>query len=344
MPSGVSIVICCHNSAGRLPETLRHLAAQQVSIATDWEVVVVDNASTDDTAGVAQNLWTRPDVPLRVVAEPQPGLSHARICGVRAAKYGIISFVDDDNRVCADWLQNVVEIFSQDSNIGIAGGPSEAAFENAPPPWFESIKGNYAVGAQHSATGDVTEAPGTLLWGAGLNIRKAAIEALFDNGFQFFLSGRSGNKPLAGEDSEICFALRAGGWKFWYDERLLLKHSIPASRLTWSYACKLMRGMGNASALFNIYLIALGKHPFGPEVPSFKKNWGFQFLKAIRDLAKLLLLHPLDCISRREGSRAALHWEAGLGNLSALLAIRSRYKDTIQRIRQAKWNKGGVRV
>ncbi len=80
---GVSIIICCYNSAHRLPKTLAHLKTQVVSQIIPWEVIVVDNASTDGTDQVAKTQWGElPGVPFRVVNEPRPGLSNARNLGV----------------------------------------------------------------------------------------------------------------------------------------------------------------------------------------------------------------------------------------------------------------------
>ena len=174
----VSVIICCHNSAKRLPETLRHLAAQQVPAAIPWEVVVIDNASTDDTATLAPAIWPASALaPLRVVAEPQAGLRHARIRGIREARHEIISFIDDDNWVAPDWVQRVEALFAN-PEVGAAGGRSEAVTEIPPPPWFESIQELYAIGRQHPRDGDVTDASGTLLWGAGLNLRASAARHL----------------------------------------------------------------------------------------------------------------------------------------------------------------------
>src|SRR5450432_4205638 len=102
---GVSIVVCCHNSAARLPETLAALAAQKVPAGFPWEVVIVDTASSDDTAATAQRCWpSPPPAPLTIVAEPSPGLSHARLAGLRASRFPIVSLVDDDNWVAPDWI------------------------------------------------------------------------------------------------------------------------------------------------------------------------------------------------------------------------------------------------
>lgn len=333
----VSFVICCHNSAKRLPETLRHLAAQKSRPGMEWEVVVVDNASTDDTAAVAEREWARADVSLRVVREPKPGLSHARICGARGAQYEVISYVDDDNWVCADWLNTVVDVFSNDASIGVAGGVSEAVFETPPPAWFEGIQGFFAVGKQHSATGDVTHTSGSILWGAGLTIRREALLRLFDRGFEFYTTGRKGAALSAGEDTELCFALREAGWKLWYDERLQLKHYMTAGRLTWSYALRLFRAMGQASALLELYQSALMRGHFGMQ-PAWKRTWIFQFLKALKNLAKQFVLHPVACIRQPEGSRRALDFQRLAGNAQSLLAMAGSHGELVRRIHSAEWH------
>ena len=336
MNLGVSIVICCHNSTARLEETLGRLALQQTDAATEWEVIVVDNASTDDTAAFA--VAQCPEAlkqKLRVVSEPAPGLSHARIRGVHSARHEIVSFIDDDNWICATWVQTVSEIFTRDPRVGAVGGPSEAVCECTPPTWFEAIKGYYAIGVQHAASGDVTDAHGTLLWGAGLCIRRAAFLRLLDQGFEFLLGGRKGDLLSSGEDTEICFALRAAGWRFRYDERLHLFHFVPASRLNWNYTRKLFRAMGDASVLFDIYLIALRHHPFDRR--SGSASWHYQIGKAIKDIALLLLTDPVGCLAPHEGSSGELRRIALCARLRALVGSRRRFEESIARIRLSKW-------
>ncbi|RZK11267.1 MAG: glycosyltransferase family 2 protein, partial [Hymenobacter sp.] len=79
--AGLTILICTYNGATRLPETLRHAAAQQVPPGVDWEVLVVSNASTDDTLAAAPRLWAAlgQPAPLRVLNEPKPGKENALI-------------------------------------------------------------------------------------------------------------------------------------------------------------------------------------------------------------------------------------------------------------------------
>src|SRR5688500_17791752 len=98
MTEGLSVVICCYNSAERLPQTLRHLAIQKYSPGLNWEVIIVDNNSLDATADVARKEWAQYStrVPLKVVTERDPGLSAARSKGVSSASFEFIVFCDDD--------------------------------------------------------------------------------------------------------------------------------------------------------------------------------------------------------------------------------------------------------
>src|ERR1700730_6467372 len=115
---GVSVVICCHNSAQLLPQTLSHLAAQELTDVV-WEVIVIDNASTDETARVARESWPPGNpAPMRVINEPQLGLSYARWCGFKEARYEFVCFVDDDNWVCPGWVRTVSEVMTTHPEVG----------------------------------------------------------------------------------------------------------------------------------------------------------------------------------------------------------------------------------
>jgi len=339
MTIGVSVLICCHNSGTRLPETLRHLAAQKVPGDIPWEVVVIDNASTDDSAHVAQKCWPENHpAPLRVVTETQAGLSHARIRGIAEARHEIISFIDDDNWTAADWIKRVATIFTNYPKVGACGGRIEAVCEITPPDWFELVKLHYAVGSQHSQSGDITDSSGTLLCGAGLSLRTAAVKKLLAEGFAFTLSGRKGNRLSMGEDTELCFAIRASGWRFWYDDDLILQHFIPKERLRWDYVIRLIRGLGEASAFFVLYLIALNAPPHNRR-PAWKKSWSFQLLKTLQQIGKIILSHPIESLSHQEGAMPALQFKQFTAQLATLWSLSGSYNRTLESIRRAPWVK-----
>jgi glycosyltransferase involved in cell wall biosynthesis len=336
MRLGVSVVICCYNSCQRLSQTLAHLAAQQVRESVQWEVIVVDNASTDETSQVALTSWpVEASAPLRVVYEPQLGLSYARYRGYLEAKYEIISFVDDDNWVCPEWVQLVSEIMSQHPELGACGGLNEAKCEVTPPEWFEQYKWCYAVGAQGQEVGDITCTRG-YLWGAGLNIRKSAWQQLLSNGFRTRLSDRQGVALTSGGDSELCMALHLAGWRLWYEPRLRLYHYVPAHRLEWGYLRRLCRGFGRASAGYSPYYYALRQNPENLK-EQFRQTWQGHIV----DLLKNLLTHPYKLLlSFRyplEGDPEVLVTEQKIGQLLEVLRTHKAFNLNIREVRDAPW-------
>jgi glycosyltransferase involved in cell wall biosynthesis len=222
-----------------------------------WEVLLVDNASTDATVGTAERCWLEvgAPAPLRIVKEPVPGLAHARRRGVHAARHEIVCFVDDDNWIGSNWAQVLREVFMAHPEVGAVGGLGQPVFEGAEPPWFSSVQWAYAVGPQAPCSGEVPPAR-SYLYGAGLAIRRAAFLDLERDGFRPLLTGRKGRELLAGEDSELCFALRLAGWRLWYDDRLLFEHFMPAARLNTAYAARLVERIGFATACLDAYLVA----------------------------------------------------------------------------------------
>jgi glycosyltransferase involved in cell wall biosynthesis len=326
---GVSVVICCHNGTARLPATLSHLKSQQVSRDVPWEVIVVDNASTDDTADVALRQWTK-TVPttLRIVNEPQLGLTHARKRGFSEARFEIVSFVDDDNWVCPNWVQLVSETMSLHPKIGACGGYSEAVCELTPPWWFDRYKKYYAIGPQGDEAGDIASTRG-FLWGAGLSIRKSAWQQLVKDGFRPLLTDRQGAALTAGGDRELCLALRLAGWGLWYEPHLQLCHFLPARRLEWRYLKSLHRGFGASSVCFDLYRAALKGDPktFRERL---KRTRPWKILTALR----ILLWHQgkllLSFYRSSEGNLDVLQREYWIGRLLELLRRPRAYELTFR--------------
>ena len=262
---GISIIVCCYNSALRLPETLRHLATQEVSSMIPWEVIVVNNASKDNTSGIAKLEWEKYHckAAFKVIDQPIPGLSAAREKGIETSNFEYLIFCDDDNWLAPNWAQRVCEIFELNPEIGIIGGKNEAVFEIQPPVWFEKLKGSFAVGEQNSNTADITDTRG-YVWGAGLSFRKSVYLKAKNAGFKPLLSGRKGNKLTAGEDTEFCYIFRMAGYRIWYFEDLKLQHFIPTARLNEQVLPKMYKGFGESLYYFELYnhTIKSSKNPF----------------------------------------------------------------------------------
>jgi glycosyltransferase involved in cell wall biosynthesis len=338
MSLGISVVICSHNGAQRLPQTLAHLATQQVAPEITWEVILVDNASTDDTALIAKQSWPLGDtVPLRVLSEPRLGVAYARFLGLNEARYDYIGFVDDDNWMAPNWVEVAIKIMSQHPEIGACGSYSEPVFETTPPWWFDQFKELFAIGA-NGESGDVTHTRG-VLWGAGMVIRKAAWQQLADNGFHFLLAGQQGQTLTKGEDTELCLALRVAGWKIWYDQHLQFRHFLVAHRMNWNYMRRLQRGGGISTIGHDPYYFALKPKRKGllKLVRELRETWQWQILMAL----KILFRRPDKLVSAlffpSEGSRDALDIEANLGRVQGLLQKRKTYRSNKLKIRHAVW-------
>jgi glycosyltransferase involved in cell wall biosynthesis len=116
MTQGISIILCTHNGETRLRATLSHLRSQH-SAGISWEVLLVDNASTDSTSKVALSSWGEAPVPLRITREAKLGLQCARERGLKEAKYDFIGFVDDDNWIASDWVRVAYETLESDASL-----------------------------------------------------------------------------------------------------------------------------------------------------------------------------------------------------------------------------------
>jgi glycosyltransferase involved in cell wall biosynthesis len=304
---------------------LAHLKAQQVRRKIPWEVIVVDNASTDDTSEVARRSWPN-DTPatLRVVYERRLGLSHARNRGFSEAKYEIVSFVDDDNWVSPNWIQLVSEIMSQHPDMGACGGENEGVYEITPPWWFDRCRRCYAIGPQGTKAGDVSLTRG-YLWGAGLSIRKLAWQQLLREDFHPLLVDRQGERLSTCGDSELCFALRLAGWRLWYDPRLRIRHFVPAARFEWLYLRRIFRGLGAASVILDLYHNAL-TGDCKTRIERVKRTWHWKILAASMKLVWYKGNSWLSLYSKLEGNADTLEMEARLGRLIELMRVRREYR------------------
>jgi glycosyltransferase involved in cell wall biosynthesis len=312
-PRGVSVIVCCHNAARRLPPTLQHLAAQEVDEDIPWEVLVIDNASSDGTAKVARSVWPADHrTPLRVIPEGRAGLSYARATGLAEARYEYISFVDDDNWVCPRWIGTVVQVLDQDSQVGACMGAVEPVFETEAPSWFEQYQHQFAVGNW----GPASKYAGFMeIWGAGLSLRQTAWQQLRSAGFSSSLTGRRGRRLTAGEDTEICAALTLLGWKLWYDPRLELQHFMPSGRLNWSYLRRLWRGSGHASMVLDWYHFALSGNTAAFEERT-TRGWARTLFWSARKLGR----SRRALLGMKEGNHDQLLAEYLLGRVQFLMS------------------------
>jgi len=335
MKDGVSVVICCFNSAGKISQTLASLLKQEFSESIPWEVVLVDNASDDNTSDVARQTWNLSTVPLYIIPELKKGLSNARQSGIRESHYDLVCFIDDDNWVNPHWIESVYNRMKQHPEVALLGGRGEAVFEKEEPDWFKQFQHCYAIGPQAENEGVIQSETG-FLYGAGLTLRKEVWNKIVEKGFRFYLSDRSGNNITSGGDMEMCYAIRLAGYFLYYDPVLTFKHYMPAGRITVPYLIRLGGSFGRASVISNIYRSLL-----------LKSN-GFDrlktqvyFLSLLQSLYRFLVYLPVYIKLKRPGKNqidADYHYAFNLECMKEKISIFGRYGAILRAIKYAGWH------
>ncbi len=244
---GVSVIICCYNSATRIAETLRHLA-QQINTATiPYEIILVNNNSSDHTAEIATIEWEKYNQPevFKIVNQPIGGLTAARQMGIEATQYSYLLFCDDDNWLCNTYLSTVYKVMESNPDIGVLGGQAIAKPEPPVPPWFVDRAAQYTVGPQDGFVKKYW------VYGAGSVYRKEALEKLRQKGWKQITTDRIGDKLMYGGDNELCYMISLTGYKIVYDEQLLFYHFIPNTRLNNRYL--VVNHFASAYCLYLLY-------------------------------------------------------------------------------------------
>ena len=251
---GISVIICCYNSALRLPETIKHIATQKCSENINLEVIVVDNASKDNTGLVAKEEWNKYNtgsIDFKVVNQPIPGLSNARIKGVECSSHDLLLFCDDDNWLHQNYILIAIEVMKNNHNIGALGGQGIAVSDILFPEWWEDYKGYYAVGKQAEQSKIVNDRG--FIWGAGIITRKNIYLKCFSEKYPSLLVGRNNEILSAGDDAEYCLRLLLMGYNLFYDERLIFNHFITSGRLDFKYRDGIVKGIHKADEILRIY-------------------------------------------------------------------------------------------
>jgi glycosyltransferase involved in cell wall biosynthesis len=279
--SGVSIIVCCYNSSERLPETIKHLALQKVPVPIKWEIIIIDNASTDSTAITAAAEWEKYDltnVSFNIVNQPLAGLSHARDMGLSYARYEYLLFCDDDNWLCDDYVERAFKIMNSDNQIGVLGGYGLIEAQQPAILSEELLKFTTVWGSQTWA------ADSHWVYGAGSVYRKSILLELKNANWRQVTTGRIGKKLLSGEDVEICLMNHLMGYKIIADDNLKFKHFVPLKRQNIDYILKVAFWLNYSSVLLNGYFALVNNNK-----QTIEQIINHDLLSAVKSLAKFTI-------------------------------------------------------
>jgi glycosyltransferase involved in cell wall biosynthesis len=228
----ISAVLCTYNRASTLSATLESLRGMSVPARLPWELLIVDNNSSDDTARVVADHQRVSASEVRYVFEPEQGHSRARNRGIREARGAILVFTDDDVSVDPHWLARIHETYERFDCLGV-GGKIIPVWPCAKPAWLDGDRSARLMQAIVSFDlGDETCVLRTPPFGANMSFRRAAFEryGLFRTDL-----GRTGRDLAGGEDTEFARRLLRNGETLIYNPAAVVYHPVEAERLTRTY-------------------------------------------------------------------------------------------------------------
>ncbi|BAY88581.1 MULTISPECIES: hormogonium polysaccharide biosynthesis glycosyltransferase HpsE [unclassified Tolypothrix] len=239
-----TVAIPTFNGASRLPKLLEKLQNQLDTENFSWEIIVVDNNSTDNTAEVIQSYqenWQCP-YPLKYCFEARQGAAYARKRAVQEAKGELIGFLDDDNYPEPNWVAAAYNFGKNHPKAGAYASQIHAQWEVEPPENFQRIEPFLAI----TKRGDIPllyKAANKLLPpSAGLVVRRQAWLESVPN--KVILTGRVKGNMLTSEDLEMLSYLQESGWEIWYNPNMKIFHEIPSWRLQKDYLIPFFKGIG----------------------------------------------------------------------------------------------------
>jgi glucosyl-dolichyl phosphate glucuronosyltransferase len=240
----VSVIVCTYNRSQTLGRALRSILASVLPPSVTWELVVVDNHSTDETRKVVDEIASLHPGLVCYVYEAKQGLSNARNAGIREARGNIIVFTDDDVTVEPSWLRNLTACFKDGTWAG-AGGSVRPPEDFIQPPWLTldggvmDSSGVLALFNLGTVACELQKPP----FGANMAFRKSMFEQY--GGFRPEL-GRCGSSLIGNEDTEFGSRLMSAGKKLRYEPSAIVYHPVSKERLQQSYFLRWWFAYGQA--------------------------------------------------------------------------------------------------
>ena len=237
----LSIVIATYNRATLLLDALKSVIRQSAP-AQEWECVVVNNNSSDNTSErFAEFAGEHPEYNLRIVDEPNQGLSYARNRGIRESVGEYIAIIDDDEHIAEDFVAAYIRLFDDVPEAVAAGGPIVAEYPTGRPRWMSCYTERPIANTMYFGE-EVREFPkGRVPGGGNMALRRSAIRryGVFDTSL-----GYSGESLIGGEECDLFERLQIADAKYYYVPTAVMYHIIPREKLTKEYFARLSYNVG----------------------------------------------------------------------------------------------------
>jgi glycosyltransferase involved in cell wall biosynthesis len=234
----VTVAVCTWNRAQLLQRTLDRMCDLRVPAGVDWELILVNNNSTDTTEQVATSFVGR--LPIQHVVERQQGQSHARNRAHALATGELILWTDDDVHVDPGWIAAYIDAAARWPGAGYFGGRIAPWFEHDPPTWLTQNEKLLAGMLVTRELGPVEEAfpPDEWPYGANMAFRRSAVQGmLFDPNL-----GLIGDNGIRSDETEYCRRLQQSGIAGVWVPSAAVHHWVGANRMTLEYVAKYYEG------------------------------------------------------------------------------------------------------
>jgi glycosyltransferase involved in cell wall biosynthesis len=250
----ISVIVCAHNPR---PDYFRRVlqALREQTVPMDqWELLVVDNASTEPLAKWADISW-HPQA--RQIREETLGVAWARVRGIAEAKAELLVFVDDDTVLKSDYLAHAVAIAREHPDLGTWSGAVRLAFDQPPPKWTKAYWKFLWVRdvLQDAQSRSRAHDRAATAWGGGMCLRRGVglfyrQQWLHSPIRQIF--GPRGQAIICGEDTDLALSACDMGLATGVFKRLEITHLIPAERMNEEYLLRQCRGAAMSALLMQL--------------------------------------------------------------------------------------------
>ena len=242
----ISLIICTYNRRHHLRLALESAAQLTPPPGNGWELLVVDNNSSDGTKECVADFASQSKLNVRYVFEEHQGLAWARNRGISEANGDVIVFTDDDVVLDRSWLAEISSAF-QRFDCAAAGGRILPLWEGPEPDWYDARPGSVLRPVvAHFDLGDCAGIATDFPYGANMAFRKAVFAQI---GLFRTDLGRIGNGRILGEESELMERLVAAGGSIIYVPSAIVHHRVPKARATKAYCRSWYFGKGRTNAL-----------------------------------------------------------------------------------------------
>lgn len=238
----ISVIVCTYNRQEYLPDCLKHLANQSAD-NRDFEVLIIDNNSTDNTANIASDfIKSHPEMNVHYFCEMNQGHTFARNRGLKEAKGDILSFIDDDAFVDQDFIKEIQSYFKEHTEVSAIGGKILPVYEGKSPKWMSKYLLTL-VSALDMGNSPKKFKGSKFPIGANMAFRSEVFEKY--GHFNTDL-GRRGSGLEGGDEKEVFLRLKKEKEEIHYVPKVKVDHVIPEKRLTMEYIKGLGIGVGSS--------------------------------------------------------------------------------------------------